>query len=78
MENRIEKFIKVFTSMLYSDHRGTMIDSINLYFNNDLNGMWKHQLKKLRLIPAMDNVSDDYASSILHRLNKVSSRKYII
>lgn len=55
-----------------------MIDSINLYFNNDLNGMWKHQLKKLRLIPAMDNVSDDYASSILHRLNKVSSQKYII
>lgn len=55
-----------------------MIDSINLYFNNDFNGMWKHQLKKLRLIPAMDNVSDDYASSILHRLNKVSSRKEII
>lgn len=39
MENCIEKFIKVFIYMLYSDYRGIMIDFINLYFNNDLNGM---------------------------------------
>lgn len=64
--------------MLYSDYRGIMIDFINLYFNNDLNGMWKYKLKKLRLILVMDNVLDDYVSSILYWLNKVFLWKYII